>query len=836
MNNFKKKLSTLLALTAALQGGTNAVSALETVKSEKSEVVQAVVPLSKDELLVRKEVLKHLAKALHEANNECVSLTTAITNEGNLVQSGDPELQQMLKGVNEQNSLLGSYSKDISDVRVLLISNDKKKIDDALLKLESKIQASSSALKEMKEAWGPLAAELKKSMALETKSLNSSKKALALSIKSAIVRIRESLAESSVGIKGQQRTGPRSMARMLGPLENKIQQVENNINKLEATLGRFGNMPLPACRALEDQARAYLKQAESIKERLGSIVNQVTRETYYSKLNDLEDNLLKCRDEAASVTQMRIEARVMTSEQRAGLLAVRSSIRDIIDNAMKSLDSERAAIKASNNNSLMVPISIEESVRLSSLVDGAIDAVSSQILTWDAILTKVRIDDVARVSWDPARLDDINSEKMCTTCLAALNNPNLSIRKKVEIIANAINAYKPGLGTLLLPVIRAMVEARENGGAAKLGSVFMDEEGTNGLGEAVHNSKSPLMWVFSGIGGGGKTTGAIVLAKAFGYVPFIMTPSDFSTLQNYQALRVRLSGALQQARARKTKITFILDEADVATCVQTDAAGRSIEGFGDSGEPSNMSGRTRMLSNTKGKWNFKLPGSQGGLAGPGGKASQSNDDSAFRPVALRRKGEAFGFLSDLMRFVDTRILPRDFGGFFSTSNRPLLEWPDEVWRRLSPGRLEKVFSKPTAKQLAAIVRCNVPNLLFSDGYSFDEGTDLIGRQAEKFGWKADDTVAAIRQIASAVRKPAEKTCSIPCKTICKLFAGELDFQGAISQTKKINSELERNEIRENKSRNQIPGFDDGMSDAETDVEEDAIDLNDDSGDYDVDTY
>jgi len=835
MNNFKKKLSTLLALTAALQGGTHAVSAVDTTKSE--EVVQSVVqPLSKDALQLRRELLQDLAKTMHNANNECVGLTTAITNEGNLVQSGDPELQQMLKGVNEQTRLLSGYSKDLSDVRSLLISKDKGKIDDALRKLESKIQASSSTLKEMKEAWGPLATELKKSMALEAKSLNSSRKALALSIKGLIAQTRESLTDTSLGVKEQQRSGSPSIARILRSLEDKVQKLENNINKLESSLGRVSKMPLPACRSLEDQARAFLKQSESIKERLGSIVNQTSRETYYSKLNELEDNLIKSRDEAASSTQMRIEARVMTSEQRAGLLAVRSSIRDIIDNAMKTLNSEREAIKASNNNSLMVPISIEEIDRLTNIVDDATDAVSSQLITWDMILDKVRADDVARASWDPARLDDINSEKMCSTSLAALNNPNLPIRKKVGVIANAINAYKPGLGTLLLPVVRAMVEARENGGATKLRSVFMDEEGTNGLGEAVHNSKSPLMWVFSGIGGGGKTTGAIVLAEAFGYVPFVMTPSDFSTLQNYQALRVRLSGALQQAHARKTKITFILDEADVATCVQTDASGRSIDGLGDSGEPSNMAGRTRMLSNTKGKWNFKLPGSQGIVAGPGGKAAQSSEDSAFRPVALRRKGEAFGFLSDLMRFIDTRILPRDFGGFFSTSNRPLLEWPDEVWRRLSPGRLEKVFSKPTAKQLAAIVRCNVPNLLFSDGYSFDEGTDLIGKQAEKFGWKADDTVAAIRQIASAVRKPAEKTCSIPCKTICRLFAGELDFQGAISQTKRINSELERNEIRENKSKNQIPGFDDEMSDAETDVEEDSAGLDDDSDEYDVETY
>jgi hypothetical protein len=854
MSNFKKKLSALLALTATLQGGSALAAGSEqssppqgTLVSENNDLAE--LRLSKDELERRRELVNSFSGSVNQISTDCTTLLNHITVDAgdDIAGLNDPQYNQILESANQISKSVNSLAQRVSQVRTMLGKGVKGKVDQEMMSLDAEISVAADTLKNLSESWDGLVPELRERARKDADSERIGRQAAIRSAKVKINKVRNIISEVTLGIKSSS-TNP-TYSSLFSGHSAALRQLSDRMTSLETALTK--SKTLAGCRALEDQAEGHVKEALELRSRYDNIVRAMSEVTYYSEFKRFETVLKQCQKTANETCSMNIDARIMTDDQRDALNNVVSEIRRILSEARSKLLDEKSRVKSANHNSLMVKITKEDKDKYNALVNQAVDDVNSQILTWASVLSSIQEDDLQRATWDYAEHQSIRRKTMVTTCQRILKNPDMPQNSKVSAIAAAINEFRPGQGTILVPLISAYLkwtsgQSRRVTDDLGRGSLSEDlagfgrSEGSaksllhrrirsdmNYAGEPVQNSKAPLMWLLSGPGGLGKTDGALNLAAALGAIPIIIRGEDLSGPIAYENLMTRIHAAEERAKIAHRRIAFIFDEVDVATCVSTDSGGRSLEynPEEDGGTKVKKPSRTAEDVSFRKNWTLKLPG-QG--------RNGAYDDSYGRKTVpalkgtgfLRRRNETFQWYSKTMEYIDRSLSPDLFAFSVGTSNYRLSQMPGEVARRISPAKLERVHDFPTAKQMSQIVRAGVPSLTFSDGYTFDEGVARIGELSEKYRWKADEVVSNILQLASAVRNPADTTCSIPCGVVCKLISGAYSFPEAVEETKRIDSRLKSIAAQRARAKSGANELREVDSDAETDDEfpDDQVDV------------
>jgi hypothetical protein len=312
---------------------------------------------------------------------------------------------------------------------------------------------------------------------------------------------------------------------------------------------------------------------------------------------------------------------------------------------------------------------------------------------------------------------------------------------------------------------------------------------TDEFGNIVADRLAPYSFQLTGIGGSGKTSGAKLLAEAFGADVIVVGANDLKDQNAFNLKKNEL--VTKMGASSKRPVLVIFDEVDTGTCVVTDAAGNRLnQGTNDSAVQNrqvlNLNGTPAQL----GTWKFKYKDGATGAdrQTPNGGRSKLSAATTLSSH-LQRDERGFVNFSEFIRILDQgpngKVL-----GIVSTSNYRLDQMPGEVARRIAPTGNEIYVSKPSARNLSDIIKIRFPALSFSDGYGIKEGAELIGEQAFRYNWTAPKLITNLNQLANAIKDSSDPKCALPCKSFCKFIAGTIDFQQVVDESKAIKQELE----------------------------------------------
>lgn len=560
-----------------------------------------------------------------------------------------------------------------------------------------------------------------------------------------------------------------------------LDSIQANVKEIKSRIVNPRRMTLNAVLNLADQVKMHFQDTQALKQNLNEMIVAMSKVTSERVIRAELSRLSTIKKKVDVKLQVVLEERIMTPEQYKRLTDIKNTINGLFSDARSTLENKLRSLDAAGSAYDECPASSK--LEWHNLVNTTVKKINAQTKAWDATMEDVRNDEILRKTWDPVEGTQLLHDKMASDCAEIRNSKDLNVREKTLAIARHINKVQPGTGTALLPVIRSFLDP------SKTTNI------TDQFGNIVPDRLAPYSFQLTGLGGTGKTSGAILVAEAFGADHIIIASNDLKDQNAFNKAKNNLIAKLNSPS--KKPVLVIFDEVDTGTCVATDAAGnRIVKRRNSVAEDVNPSNRPVLDVNGNparaGTWKFKYKD------GPtfGEQNAKINAESKFgmgSPALsshLQRDERGFVNFSEFIRLLDSgpngKVL-----GVLSTSNYRLDQMPAEVGRRIAPTGNEVFVNPPSAKNLADIIQVRFPGLSFSDGYGVKEGAELIGKQAFRYSWTAPKLITNLNQLANAIKDSTDPTVAIPCKGLCKLIAKAETFQNIVddAKTKKQQREL-----------------------------------------------